>query len=298
MKIWIYFNGVQNGPYELEQLPNLPVTATTPVWHEGMSDWLPASKAPATKDFFRHGNSKPVKPQSNNLQPVKETVVKEEVVETVMVENPSNIETASAIPETIEDAVEKISISEPTDEEKSEILRLAEEEIAEKEIIENTADEVLSGPQEPTGEEKDEILRIAEEGAAVCEEEETLSEEEVKQESASVETVCAETPVEPAPRMGERIIERVIIREKEVSPAVEPEDEKLPPAYLPWNIVLTCLCCTPLSIAGIITGVVTLSARRKGNLAKARKWSSVTEWLVILAITFGIMSPFIYMMIL
>lgn len=36
MKIWVYLNDIQQGPYTLEELSQLPVTASTPVWYEGL----------------------------------------------------------------------------------------------------------------------------------------------------------------------------------------------------------------------------------------------------------------------
>ena len=42
MKIWIYVDGRQEGPYELEQLLDKPVTPDTKVWYEGLPKWYPA----------------------------------------------------------------------------------------------------------------------------------------------------------------------------------------------------------------------------------------------------------------
>lgn len=52
MKIWVYLNGIQQGPYTLEELANMPITASTPVWYEGLPQWLPAHEAPATASLF------------------------------------------------------------------------------------------------------------------------------------------------------------------------------------------------------------------------------------------------------
>lgn len=46
MKVWIHINGVQEGPYELHDLPLERMTPLTPVWHEGLPAWLPASQVP------------------------------------------------------------------------------------------------------------------------------------------------------------------------------------------------------------------------------------------------------------
>lgn len=52
MKIWVYLNGIQQGPYTLEELAQLPVNRSTPVWYEGLQQWLPAGDAPETAALF------------------------------------------------------------------------------------------------------------------------------------------------------------------------------------------------------------------------------------------------------
>lgn len=52
MKIWIHINGVQEGPYELQDLPLDRMDALTPVWHEGLPAWQPASQVPLVANFM------------------------------------------------------------------------------------------------------------------------------------------------------------------------------------------------------------------------------------------------------
>ena len=52
MKIWVYLNGTQQGPYTLEELAQLNLQPSTPVWYEGLPQWLPASEAAATASLF------------------------------------------------------------------------------------------------------------------------------------------------------------------------------------------------------------------------------------------------------
>ncbi len=52
MKIWIYLNGLQQGPYTFDQVKLLPMEPTTPVWYEGLPNWLPAAQAPVTAPLF------------------------------------------------------------------------------------------------------------------------------------------------------------------------------------------------------------------------------------------------------
>lgn len=52
MQIWVYLNGVQQGPYTLAQVKELGLEPSTPVWYEGLADWTAASEAEATAMLF------------------------------------------------------------------------------------------------------------------------------------------------------------------------------------------------------------------------------------------------------
>lgn len=52
MKIWIYLNGTQQGPYTPEEITAMELPSSTPVWYEGLPQWLPASEAPLTAPLF------------------------------------------------------------------------------------------------------------------------------------------------------------------------------------------------------------------------------------------------------
>lgn len=52
MQIWIYQNGIQQGPYTLPQLQMMNLDPSTPVWYNGLGDWTPAAQAPATASLF------------------------------------------------------------------------------------------------------------------------------------------------------------------------------------------------------------------------------------------------------
>lgn len=52
MKIWIYINGAQQGPYALEELRQMGITTDTPVWYDGLDQWSPAGKAPKLQALF------------------------------------------------------------------------------------------------------------------------------------------------------------------------------------------------------------------------------------------------------
>lgn len=52
MQIWIYLNDIQQGPYSLEQLRAMGIDPATPVWYEGLAQWMPAAEAPVTAALF------------------------------------------------------------------------------------------------------------------------------------------------------------------------------------------------------------------------------------------------------
>lgn len=66
MKIWIHINGVQEGPYEESNLPLDRMNASTPVWYEGLSYWMPAAKAPVTAQIITNHLMQTAKPDSIN----------------------------------------------------------------------------------------------------------------------------------------------------------------------------------------------------------------------------------------
>lgn len=52
MRIWIYLNGIQQGPYTLDEIAAMNLLPSTPVWYDGITQWMPASEAPATAVLF------------------------------------------------------------------------------------------------------------------------------------------------------------------------------------------------------------------------------------------------------
>ncbi len=63
-----------------------------------------------------------------------------------------------------------------------------------------------------------------------------------------------------------------------------------PANFLAWSIILTLCCCTPFSFAAVICGAITNMRYGRGDYAGAERMSRATEWLVIIAITLGIVS--------
>lgn len=74
MKIWIYLNGIQQGPYTVDQLRLLPLTADTPVWYEGLAAWTPAAQAAAIAAWFRGGDVSQSAPETEQPEPMVVTV--------------------------------------------------------------------------------------------------------------------------------------------------------------------------------------------------------------------------------
>lgn len=72
MKIWIHINGVQEGPFEPEQLPLNRMDPQTPVWYEGLDYWMPASAAPVTADILRAYYAGEITPDGSRRQPTVE----------------------------------------------------------------------------------------------------------------------------------------------------------------------------------------------------------------------------------
>ena len=52
MKVWIFLNGTQQGPFELEELLDMPVTENTKVWFEGLPKWYPAGALAEMRPLF------------------------------------------------------------------------------------------------------------------------------------------------------------------------------------------------------------------------------------------------------
>ena len=50
MQIWIIIDDEPNGPFDLDKVREMRLAADTPVWHDGMTDWQPASTVPELVD--------------------------------------------------------------------------------------------------------------------------------------------------------------------------------------------------------------------------------------------------------
>lgn len=73
-------------------------------------------------------------------------------------------------------------------------------------------------------------------------------------------------------------------------PQTQAEAPKRPSTYLVWNIIFVVLCCSPLAVAGIITGAISSSRYASGDYVGSERMSEVTAWLVILSIVWCLVS--------
>lgn len=284
MKIWIYIGGVQNGPYELKEFPGLPVNGNTPVWHEGMADWKPAAKAPATAKYFPDGvkTPAPVIPEAELYSEVEKTVEKEFRVE----EENARVsdEPLMEVENEMSQALEEKPACDPTPDMPAD-ARKVETPAMPRDVVAGTPakpnDAVTETPAMPQND-----VGTAERHGPL--------EGFVSEETVPGPGYKAQEEIEEVVTVTEQYREEIPEEEREARERLEAKKRaKRYPAYLPWSIVLTCLCCTPTSIAAIVTGALTLAARRKQKWTRARKLSRATEWLVIISITLGIMSlPF------
>ena len=194
MKIWIYVDGRQQGPFELEGLLDKPVTESTKVWFEGLPKWYPAGYLDELRPLFDGSLARKLNDDKNE-------------------------ESAPAAEGHVPDSI-------------------AEEE---------------ASPE-------DNILQA--------------------EERAGTEDNGATAVRQPA--------------FSEAQPAQSIPDEPCPPTYLGWTIFLTICCCSPLSVASLVTAILTSSYYNSGNLRKARNCSEITAWLIMISLALGFFSFFLW----
>lgn len=61
MKIWVYLDGRQQGPFELEQLFDMPVDENTKVWFDGLPRWCAAGEIEELRCLFDGSRPAPAK---------------------------------------------------------------------------------------------------------------------------------------------------------------------------------------------------------------------------------------------
>lgn len=138
---------------------------------------------------------------------------------------------------------------------------------------------------------RDEELRLQAEEAEHREAMLRQQEEEARRQAMAAETLAGENACEQPPAQPGccRPVQQAV---PSVSVAAQPV-EPCPPAYIAWSIIATLLCCTIVGIPAIIFASMTKSAYYKGDLAKAKRYSELAQWLIIASIVLGAVSwPF------
>lgn len=84
MKVWIHINGIQEGPYQLEELPLNRINPDTPVWYEGLDYWKAAAQAPEVARLLMQAQAPKV-----SVEPV---TTPEPEVTTIVTAEPESVE--------------------------------------------------------------------------------------------------------------------------------------------------------------------------------------------------------------
>lgn len=146
----------------------------------------------------------------------------------------------------------------------------------------NLRDSMAAAPAEPAAPVSAEVIKIVE----------TEAEAPMEQEAA-----CdAEPAQQPQPAQQPYATPQMQTAYTQAAPsqgAAMTQAEPCPPSYIAWSIIVTVLCCTIVGIPAIVFASMTKSAYYRGDLAKAKRYSEITQWFIIAAIVLGAVSwPF------
>lgn len=145
----------------------------------------------------------------------------------------------------------------------------------------NLRDSMAAAPAEPAAPVAAEVIEIVE----------TEAEAPMEQEAA-----CdAEPAQQPQPAQQPYATPQMQTAYTQAAPAqaAMTQAEPCPPSYIAWSIIVTVLCCTIVGIPAIVFASMTKSAYYRGDLAKAKHYSEITQWFIIAAIVLGAVSwPF------
>lgn len=146
----------------------------------------------------------------------------------------------------------------------------------------NLRDSMAAAPAEPAAPVSAEVIEIVETEAEAPMEQEAACDAEPAQQPQPAQQPYATPPMQTAytqaaPAQG----------------AAMTQAEPCPPAYIAWSIIVTVLCCTIVGIPAIVFASMTKSTYYRGDLAKAKRYSEITQWFIIAAIVLGAVSwPF------
>lgn len=152
----------------------------------------------------------------------------------------------------------------------------------------NLRDSMAAAPAEPAAPIAAEVIEIVEteaeapmEQEAACDAEPAQQPQPAQQPYATPQMQTAYTQAAPAQAAAM------------TQGAAMTQAEPCPPSYIAWSIIVTVLCCTIVGIPAIVFASMTKSAYYRGDLAKAKRYSEITQWFIIAAIVLGAVSwPF------
>lgn len=146
----------------------------------------------------------------------------------------------------------------------------------------NLRDSMAATPAEPAAPVAAEVIEIVETEAEAPMEQEAAYDAEPAQQPQPAQQPYA------APQM-----QTAYIQAAPAQAAAMTQAEPCPPSYIAWSIIVTVLCCTIVGIPAIVFASMTKSAYYRGDLAKAKRYSEITQWFIIAAIVLGAVSwPF------
>lgn len=146
----------------------------------------------------------------------------------------------------------------------------------------NLRDSMAAAPAEPAAPVAAEVIEIVETEAEAPMEQEAACDAEPAQQPQPAQQPYA------TPQMQTAYTQPVAAQAAAMTQA-----EPCPPSYIAWSIIVTVLCCTIVGIPAIVFASMTKSAYYRGDLAKAKRYSEITQWFIIAAIVLGAVSwPF------
>lgn len=87
-KFYLHDGTEQTGPFDIEELKSKNITKNTSIWHEGLTEWIPAGKIDELKVLFRETTPPPFRKTPPRIQ---ETVALNQTTSQTQTKNKSSI---------------------------------------------------------------------------------------------------------------------------------------------------------------------------------------------------------------
>lgn len=75
MKVWVYLDGRQQGPFEFEQLYDMPIGRDTKVWFESLDKWYPAGDLEQMRPLFEGSTEAAAEAPDENVTETVEVII-------------------------------------------------------------------------------------------------------------------------------------------------------------------------------------------------------------------------------